>query len=111
MVTIRFVSADGKQEQVATGIVGEKLLGLAQANGQPLEGTCEGQMACSTCHVILEKEDFLQLPEASEMEEDMLDLASAVTATSRLSCQIVLSPDMDGMTVRIPTEVRDMTGA
>ncbi|WOE76606.1 2Fe-2S iron-sulfur cluster-binding protein [Parasphingorhabdus sp. SCSIO 66989] len=94
-----------------TGKVGDKLLNLAQAHGEPLEGTCEGQMACSTCHVILPKEDFAKVPEASELEEDMLDLASAVTATSRLSCQIVLTPELDGMTVRIPNEVRDMTGA
>ncbi|WP_406568395.1 2Fe-2S iron-sulfur cluster-binding protein [Alterisphingorhabdus coralli] len=110
-VTIHFVSADGKQEQTVTGKVGDKLLNLAQAHGEPLEGTCEGQMACSTCHVILPKEDFAKVPEASELEEDMLDLASAVTATSRLSCQIVLTPELDGMTVRIPNEVRDMTGA
>lgn len=110
-VSIRFVSANGKEEQIVSGKVGDKLLNLAQAHGQPLEGTCEGQMACSTCHVILGQEDFAKLPEASEMEEDMLDLASAVTATSRLSCQIVLTPQLDGMTVHVPTEVRDMTGA
>lgn len=110
-VSILFVSADGKSEQRVEGAVGDKLLGVAQAHGQPLEGTCEGQMACSTCHVIFDKEAFQKLPEASEMEEDMLDLASGVTATSRLSCQIELTPDMDGMTVYVPTESRDMTGA
>ncbi|MEM1132049.1 MAG: 2Fe-2S iron-sulfur cluster-binding protein [Pseudomonadota bacterium] len=105
------MSADGKGEQTATGNVGDKLLSLAQAHGEPLEGTCEGQMACSTCHIILSKEDFARVPEASELEEDMLDLASAVTATSRLACQIELTPELDGMTVYMPNEVRDMTGA
>lgn len=89
---------------------GDNLLKLAQAAGMPLEGTCEGQMACSTCHVVVAKEWFAQLPEASEEEEDMLDLAYGVTATSRLSCQIELTEEMDGLTVRIPPEARDMSG-
>lgn len=73
----------------------------------PLEGTCEGQMACSTCHVIVAREWFGKLPEASEDEEDMLDLAADVHATSRLSCQIVLSEDLDGLQVRIPSDSND----
>lgn len=89
---------------------GDNLLKVAQAAGMPLEGTCEGQMACSTCHVIVAKEWFGRLPAASEEEEDMLDLAYAVTATSRLSCQIALTEGMDGLTVRIPSEARDMSG-
>ena len=68
----------------------------------PLEGTCEGQMACSTCHVIIAPEWFARLPDASEEEEDMLDLAADVEATSRLSCQIMLSDELDGLEVRIP---------
>lgn len=76
----------------------------------PLEGTCEGQMACSTCHVIVAREWFGKLPEASEDEEDMLDLAADVQPTSRLSCQIHLTPDLDGLEVSIPSESRDMQG-
>tara|TARA_A100001391_G_scaffold7621_4_gene4861 strand:- start:1524 stop:1760 length:237 start_codon:yes stop_codon:yes gene_type:complete len=68
----------------------------------PLEGTCEGQMACSTCHVIIAREWFGRLPDASEEEEDMLDLAADVQATSRLSCQILLTDELDGLEVRIP---------
>jgi ferredoxin len=67
-----------------------------------LEGTCEGQMACSTCHVVVAPDWFAKLPPASADEEDMLDLAAAVTATSRLSCQIRLTHDLDGLLVRIP---------
>ena len=74
----------------------------------PLEGTCEGQMACSTCHVVVEPEWFVKLPEAVEDEEDMLDLAAEVEGTSRLSCQILLTREMDGLTVRIPGTSRDM---
>ena len=81
---------------------------MAQAAGLPLEGTCEGQMACSTCHVIVAGEWFDRLEEASEEEEDMLDLAAGVARTSRLSCQIDLTEEMDGLTVTIPAESYDM---
>ena len=74
----------------------------------PLEGTCEGQMACSTCHVIVEPQWFGRLPDASEDEEDMLDLAAGATATSRLSCQIDLTEELDGIEVRIPADAHDM---
>jgi ferredoxin len=74
----------------------------------PLEGTCEGQMACSTCHVIIAEEWFAKLRPASDEEEDMLDLAAGVVRNSRLSCQIVLTPDLDGLIAHIPPESRDM---
>ncbi|HLL29699.1 MAG TPA: 2Fe-2S iron-sulfur cluster-binding protein [Allosphingosinicella sp.] len=89
---------------------GERLLDIAQANGQPLEGTCEGQMACSTCHVIVAAEDFARLPRASEEEEDLLDLAARVTRTSRLACQIHLSEDLENLTVRMPGGAHNMQG-
>ena len=76
----------------------------------PLEGPCEGQMACSTCHVIVAKEWFARLDPASEDEEDMLDLAAGVARTSRLSCQVLLSEALDGLEVRIPGEARNMQG-
>ena len=90
--------------------VGDRLLEVGQGAGMPLEGTCEGQMACSTCHVIVAREWFGRLPEASEEEEDMLDLASDVQATSRLSCQIVLTAELDGLTVQIPDDSVDVQG-
>lgn len=110
MTRIRFVSADGLRVQEVDAPAGERLLDVAQANGQPLEGTCEGQMACSTCHVIVDVEDFGKLPPASEEEEDLLDLASHVTRTSRLSCQIRLSEDWESLTVRIPGGSHNMQG-
>ncbi|MGA9581745.1 MAG: 2Fe-2S iron-sulfur cluster-binding protein [Allosphingosinicella sp.] len=102
MTIVRFVSADGNHIQEARGAPGERLLDLAQAHGQPLEGTCEGQMACSTCHVIVAPEDFARLPPASEEEDDLLDLARHVTRTSRLACQIHLSAALENLTVRMP---------
>lgn len=105
---VRFVSADGTTVEEAQASPGDRLLDLAQAYGQPLEGACEGQVACSTCHVIVAAEDFGRLPPASEDEEDMLDLAYGATRTSRLACQIVLDAAMDGLTVRMPPAARNM---
>ena len=110
MPIVRFISANGEDIQEVTANSGDCLLDIAQAAGQPMEGTCEGQMACSTCHVIVSAEDFARLPPASEVEEDMLDLAAAATRTSRLACQIVLPPDMDSLTVRMPGEFHNLQG-
>ena len=106
---IRFTTASGAVLE-AQAEPGESLLRAAQKIGLPLEGTCEGQMACSTCHVIVDAADFAKLTRASEDEEDMLDLAYDATRTSRLSCQIMLSPALDGLTVRLPTGSRNMQG-
>ena len=107
MVKVHFTNAEGQRTDT-TGAPGETLLAVGQAAGMPLEGTCEGQMACSTCHVIVAGDWFARLPVASPDEEDMLDLAAGVTRSSRLSCQIVLSDALDGLEVVIPPESRDM---
>jgi ferredoxin len=107
---VRFVSADGATVREVEAAPGERLLDVAQADGQPLEGTCEGQMACSTCHVIVDAADFAKLPPASEPEEDMLDLAAGATRHSRLACQIYLTEALEQLTVSIPPEVRNMQG-
>jgi ferredoxin len=109
MITVTFISADGESQEVQA-VDGQSLLDLAQAAGQPLEGTCEGQMACSTCHVIIDKDWFDKLPRAIEDEEDMLDLASGARRTSRLSCQVNLTPELDGLVVHVPAESRNMQG-
>ncbi len=98
---VRFVAADGSVSEAAAN-PGERLLDAAQRDGQPLEGTCEGDMACATCHVVIDPADFAKLPPASADEEDMLDLAHGATRTSRLACQIVLNAALDGLTARIP---------
>jgi ferredoxin len=107
---VRFVSADGSRVSEVEAPAGERLLDVAQADGQPLEGTCEGQMACSTCHVIVDAADLDRLPRASEEEEDLLDLAAHVTRTSRLACQIVLTDALETLTVRMPAAARNMQG-
>ena len=110
MTRVRFIAANGADVVEVDAPSGTNLLSLAQAHGQPLEGTCEGQMACSTCHVIVDSADFGVLPTASEAEEDMLDLASHVTRTSRLACQICLPEGLESLTVRIPGGVHNMQG-
>lgn len=106
-IMVHFVGSDDKIVS-AEASEGDNLLTVAQIHDQPLEGTCEGQMACSTCHVIVKATDFDKLPAATEMEEDMLDLAAGARRTSRLACQIILTPDLDGLTVHIPQESRNM---
>ena len=105
---VTFITSEGDRVD-AIAEAGDSLLRVAQAAGMPLEGTCEGQMACSTCHVVVDKDWFDRLAQASEEEEDMLDLAAGVRRTSRLSCQIVLAEELDGLTVTIPAESHDMS--
>jgi len=107
VVNVRFVTPQGEIVSAAAR-EGTRLLEAGQAVGMPLEGTCEGQMACSTCHVIVSPDWFEKLLPASADEEDMLDLAAGVARTSRLACQIQLSGELDGLTVKIPGLARDM---
>jgi ferredoxin len=110
VIRVRFLAADGVHEREVSAAAGDRLLDVAQADGQPLEGTCEGQMACSTCHVIIDAADFAKLPPASEEEEDLLDLAAHVGRHSRLACQIWLTEEMESLTVRMPGGARNMQG-
>ncbi len=102
MTKVRFLKVDGSLDREVDAPAGSTLLDVAQTAGQPLEGACEGQMACSTCHVIVDPSDFERLPPAGEEEDDLLDLAWGVVRTSRLACQITLSEEMDTLTVKMP---------
>ena len=106
MPKVVFVSSDGKRLEVQ-GKIGETVLDLAHEHGINLEGACEGSMACSTCHVIVDDTYFSLLDCASEDEEDILDLASGLTATSRLGCQIVVSERLDGLILYVPAGHRN----
>ena len=110
MTRVRFHKADGTLDVEVDGKVGDRLLDVAWAAGQPLEGACEGVMACSTCHVIVDADDFERLPHASEEEEDLLDLAAHATRTSRLACQIILTGEMKSLSVRIPAGATNWMG-
>ena len=107
MIKVRFHRPDGTLDKEVEAKPGSRLLDVAWAAKQPLEGACEGVMACSTCHVIVDKADFEKLPRASEEEEDLLDLAAHATRTSRLACQIILTHDMQTLDVRIPAGAKN----
>ncbi len=106
MPKITFVNPDGSRLKVEAP-VGWSVLEVAHRHGIDLEGACEGSMACSTCHIIVENEFFDRLVAPSEDEEDMLDLAYGLTKTSRLGCQIVLSEALDGLIVHVPSDARN----
>lgn len=98
---------DGSVTTVAIPI-GTNLLAAAHKNKVDLEGACEGSLACSTCHVIVEDPSlYAKLPPPDDDENDMLDLAFGLTETSRLGCQVVAAKDIDGLTVRIPGATRN----
>ncbi len=97
-----FVNPDGSEKEVdaANGL---SILEIAHKNNIDLEGACEGSLACSTCHVIVAEEWFDKLDEPEEEEEDMLDLALGLQQTSRLGCQILMTDDLDGIKVHVPS--------
>jgi len=107
MAIVNFKLQDGsiKAIDAPNGI---SLLEVAHKNDIDLEGACEGSLACSTCHIIIDEEFFDKLPEASEDEEDMLDLAFGLSPTSRLGCQIIVTDEIDGITVSLPNATRNM---
>ena len=101
MPKMTFIKAGGERVEVEAPL-GLSVLEIAHRNNIDLEGACEGSLACSTCHVIVDAEDFERLPPATEEEEDLLDLAAHASRTSRLACQIILTEDMKSLSVRIP---------
>lgn len=108
MPKMTFVSADGKTRKVVDAPLGLSVLEIAHRNDIDLEGACEGSLACSTCHVIVDPDWFDQLDEPTEEEEDMLDLAFGLTHTSRLGCQIRMTEGLDGLVVTLPSATRNM---
>ncbi len=109
MTRVRFISADGANVVEVEAPPATRLLDLAQIHDQPLEGTCEGAMACSTCHVLIGADDFARLPPPSDEEEEMLDFAAGVGRTSRLACQIWLTEALESLEVRMPAASVDMS--
>jgi len=107
MPKITFVDPNGTAIEVDAPL-GISVLDIAQANNIDIEGACEGSLACSTCHVIVEPEWYDKLRPAEEEEEDMLDLAYGLTRTSRLCCQILVTEELDGLKVNLPTETHNM---
>ncbi|MEE8517335.1 MAG: ferredoxin family 2Fe-2S iron-sulfur cluster binding protein [Alphaproteobacteria bacterium] len=107
MPKMTFIQRDGSRRQVDAP-VGQSVLEIAQANGIDIEGACEASLCCTTCHVIVDSGDYVRLADASEDEVDMLDLAFGLTRTSRLGCQVTMTEELDGLTVTLPAETRNM---
>ena len=107
MPKMTFILKDGSRKEVEAPL-GLSVLEIAHRNHIGIEGACEGSLACSTCHVMVDKDWFDKLGPASEDEEDMLDLAFGLTHTSRLGCQIRMSETLDGLVVRLPAATRNM---
>jgi len=107
MPKMTFINTDGSRLEVEAPI-GLSVMEIAHRNNVDLEGACEGSLACSTCHVVVDQEWYDVLEPASEDEEDMLDLAFGLTHTSRLGCQIKMTEELDGLTVSLPGATRNM---
>ena len=107
MPRMTFIDPQGSSHEVDAPN-GLSVLEIAHRSELPLEGACEGSLACSTCHVIIDPQWFDALNEPTEDEEDMLDLAFGLTKTSRLGCQIVMSDELDGLVVRLPPATRNL---
>lgn len=108
MPKMTFIDPQGARHDVDAP-EGLSVLEIAHRAKLELEGACEGSLACSTCHIVVAPEWFDRLDEPTEDEEDMLDLAFGLTATSRLGCQIIMKPDYDGLTVTLPAATRNMS--
>lgn len=107
MPKMTFVVRGGVHKEVDAP-VGLSVLDIAHRHDVDIEGACEGQMACSTCHVVVDPAWFDKLPAPKEEEEDMLDLAFGLTRTSRLGCQIVMTEALDGLVVNLPESTRNL---
>ncbi len=109
MPKMTFIKPDGEQIDVDAPN-GLSILEIAHQNSDKLylEGACEGSLACSTCHVVVDQEWYNLLTSATEDEEDMLDLAFGLTQTSRLGCQIIMRPELEGIVIRLPAATRNM---
>jgi len=107
MPKVIFEKPDGEEVKIEAP-VGLSILEVAHSNNIDLEGACEGSLACATCHVIVEQKYFDMLEPATEPEEDMLDLAFGLTHTSRLGCQIIVSDELDGIRLKLPSATRNI---
>ncbi|KAI3684131.1 hypothetical protein L6452_33350 [Arctium lappa] len=106
-ITVTFVDKDGEEKQIKVPI-GMSMLEAAHQNGIELEGACEGSLACSTCHVIvMDVEHYNKLEDPTDEENDMLDLAFGLTETSRLGCQVIARPELDGLRLALPAATRN----
>ena len=103
MTNINFKLRNGELKKI-NAEDGLTLMEVARDNDLGIEGTCGGSISCCTCHIVIEKDWFSKVGPANPDEEDMLDLAVDLQPTSRLGCQIEVTPKLDGLIVNIPNE-------
>ena len=102
MIKITFRDIKGNDKTISANI-GETLMEAAVKNDvAEIEAECGGACSCATCHVYIDKDWLDKMPSATEMEEDMLDFAFGVKSNSRLSCQIKITKELDGLVVETP---------
>jgi len=106
---IKVIFIENDKEIEVEALVGLSVLEVAHNNNIDLEGACEGSLACATCHIILEENIYNTIEQPTEAEEDMLDLAFGLTHTSRLGCQIILTKELDGMKIKVPSTTRNIS--
>ncbi len=109
MPKMTFIERDGTHKEVDAPL-GLSVLEIAHKHGVDIEGACEGSLACSTCHVVVDASWYGKLPGATEDEEDMLDLAFDLQETSRLGCQLIMTAALDGLVVKLPAGTRNAGG-
>ncbi len=102
MVKITYIEHDGKQHVVDVGIGLTVMEGARDNNIPGIDADCGGACACSTCHVYVDPAWADKLPKKDAMEEDMLDFAYEPNERSRLTCQVKVTPDLDGLVVQMP---------
>ncbi|KAI4227220.1 MAG: hypothetical protein LQ349_006755 [Xanthoria aureola] len=108
---VTFIDKDGAEHSFEVA-AGDNLMDIAQAEDLEMEGACGGSCACSTCHVIVDDPDkYDAMPEPSDDENDMLDLAFGLTETSRLGCQVKMAKEIDGVKIRLPSMTRNLQAA
>jgi len=109
MPKMTFIERNGVAREVDAPL-GLSVLEIAHKHGVDIEGACEGSLACSTCHVVVDGTWYGKLANATEDEEDMLDLAFDLQETSRLGCQIIMTDALDGLVVKLPAGTRNAGG-
>ena len=102
MPKIKYIEHSGKEHEVEVPEGWSVMEGAVKNLIPGIDADCGGACACATCHVFVDEPWLAQLPPKEDMEETMLDFAPEVEATSRLSCQIKVTPELDGLVVRMP---------
>ena len=105
-MNVTYINKNGKAIKVR-GKVGDNVLYLAHRHEIEMEGACEASLACTTCHCYVLNDYFDKLPDPEEKEDDLLDMAPFLKENSRLGCQIILSKDLEGITLQLPKATRN----